>query len=120
MSIATSRALPVTGVAFALGTAFAVLAGWLATARAQAPAEIAVAAPVPPDAAPAGAACAMCGVVSAVRVFDARGDAGNRASYRVTVRMTDGSYRTLAQPSPPAVGVGDRVRIAEGAVVKEN
>ncbi len=111
-----SRVLPVTGVAFALGTASAALAGWLSIARAQAPAEIAVAAP----AGPASAACAMCGVVSAVRVFDARGDANARPSYRVTVRMADGSFRTLAQPNPPAVGVGDRVRIAEGAVIKEN
>jgi hypothetical protein len=34
--------------------------------------------------------------------------------------MQDGSYRTLAQLTPPAVAVGDRVRIAAGAVVREN
>jgi hypothetical protein len=76
------------------------------------------------------AACATCGVVAAVRTFEVRGDsagageaqrpAGARTTYRVTVRMVDGSYRTLAQPTPPTVGVGDRVRIAAGAVVREN
>ena len=116
MITAMSRVLPVTGVAFVLGAASAALAGWLSIARAQAPADIAVAVPAPPT----PAACAMCGVVSAVRVFDPRGDANTRPSYRVTVRMTDGSFRTLAQPNPPSVGVGDRVRIAEGAVVREN
>jgi hypothetical protein len=75
-------------------------------------------------------ACGTCGVVEAVRVFEVRADAqsggegqkpaGARTSYRVTVRMTDGSYRTLAQPTPPAVGIGDRVRVADGTVVRDN
>ena len=38
-------------------------------------------------------------------------------SYRVTVRMDDGSYRTVSQSSPPAVAVGARVRIVDGNVV---
>jgi outer membrane lipoprotein SlyB len=38
-------------------------------------------------------------------------------SYRVTVRMDDGSFRTVSQPSPPAVVVGERVRIVDGAVI---
>jgi outer membrane lipoprotein SlyB len=39
-----------------------------------------------------------------------------RVSYRVTVRMDDGSFRTVSQATAPAVAVGDRVRIANGAL----
>jgi hypothetical protein len=81
--------------------------------------------------------CASCGTVEAVRVIEVRGDtaptivgaaggalAGNgveknvqkRVSYRITVRMDDGSFRTVSQPTAPAVAVGDRVRIANGAL----
>jgi hypothetical protein len=75
------------------------------------------------------AACATCGVVEAVRMLELRAEppggdkqkpSGTRTSYRVTVKMADGSYRTLAQPTPPAVGVGDRVRVADGAVVRDH
>ncbi len=38
-------------------------------------------------------------------------------SYRVTVRMDDGSFRTVSQSAAPAVAVGERVRIVDGAVV---
>jgi outer membrane lipoprotein SlyB len=38
-------------------------------------------------------------------------------SYRVTVRMDDGSFRTLSQPSAPAFAVGERVRVVDGAVI---
>jgi hypothetical protein len=37
--------------------------------------------------------------------------------YRVTVRLDDGSYRTLSQPTPPSIPVGGKVRIVDGAVV---
>ena len=40
-----------------------------------------------------------------------------RYSYRVTVRMDDGTFRTVSQSSSPAVTVGERVRIANGVVV---
>jgi len=40
-----------------------------------------------------------------------------RYVYRITVRMDDGSVRTLSQSSPPAVGIGEKVRIVDGAVV---
>ena len=40
-----------------------------------------------------------------------------RYSYRITVRMEDGSYRTVSQSVAPAVAVGERVRIVDGAVV---
>ena len=38
-------------------------------------------------------------------------------SYRVTVRMDDGSFRTISQPSAPALTVGERVRVVDGTVV---
>jgi hypothetical protein len=128
------RPVAVTGSALAFGVAgIAALGGWLSAVRAQSLADPSVhsAHAATRDAADSGkAACATCGVVAAVRTFEIRGDptatgeaqrpAGARTSYRVTVRMVDGSYRTLAQATPPAVGVGDRVRIAGGAVVKEN
>lgn len=40
-----------------------------------------------------------------------------RVAYRVTVRMDDGSYRTLSQSAPPAVAIGNKVQIVDGAVV---
>jgi hypothetical protein len=85
--------------------------------------------------APGTPACATCGVVESVREVGGKRAAGvevrlvasgtpgdavletKRVSYRVTVRMDDGSYRTLSQPAPPAVAVGDPVRVADGAVV---
>lgn len=106
---AIRRIPPVAGVAFALGASVAALESGVPLVRAQAPTAAALVHEPTRD-----AICAMCGVVAAVRTPDARGD--GRTSYRVTVRMTDGSYRTLAQSTPPTVGVGDRVRIADGAV----
>jgi len=40
-----------------------------------------------------------------------------RYAYRITVRMEDGSFRTVSQSQPPTVGVGDKVRVADGVVV---
>lgn len=37
-------------------------------------------------------------------------------SYRITVRMDDGSYRTIAQNYVPAVQSGDRVKVTNGSV----
>ena len=37
-------------------------------------------------------------------------------AYRVTVRMDDGSFRTLSQSSPPAFAVGDKVRVVDGTL----
>lgn len=127
-SVAVTRSALVVGV-----TGIAALGVGLSAVRAQTLVNPAVQSAHAADrdaADPGRAACATCGVVAAVRIFEVRGDpaaagegprpAGARASYRVTVRMVDGSYRTLAQPTPPSVGVGDRVRIAAGAVVREN
>jgi outer membrane lipoprotein SlyB len=41
----------------------------------------------------------------------------HRYSYRVTVRMDDGSFRTVSQSNAPAVASGERVRVVNGAVV---
>jgi len=41
-----------------------------------------------------------------------------RFAYRITVRMDDGSYRTVSQSSPPALAVGDKVRVVEGRLVR--
>jgi len=40
-----------------------------------------------------------------------------RYAYRITVRMEDGTFRTVSQSRPPAVSVGDKVRVADGIVV---
>jgi outer membrane lipoprotein SlyB len=85
-------------------------------------------------------ACASCGTVESIRALELKGNAtgrgtvaggatgavaGNeiewnvkkRYSYRVTVRMDDGSYRTLSQSSAPAVAVGERVRVVDSTVI---
>ena len=41
-----------------------------------------------------------------------------RYAYRVTVRMDDGSFRTVSLASPPALAVGDKVRVVEGRLVR--
>jgi hypothetical protein len=79
------------------------------------------------DSAPAVASCASCGIVETIRTIELRADAAGsqeldqhaakRVVYRVTVRLDDGSYRTLSQPTPPSIPVGGKVRIVDGAVV---
>jgi outer membrane lipoprotein SlyB len=41
-----------------------------------------------------------------------------RPAYRVTVRMDDGSFRTVSLSSPPAFAVGDKVRVVEGKLAR--
>jgi outer membrane lipoprotein SlyB len=41
-----------------------------------------------------------------------------RYAYRVTVRMDDGSYRTVSLAVPPTLAVGDKVRVVEGKLVR--
>ena len=41
-----------------------------------------------------------------------------RQVFRVTLRMDDGSFRAISQSSPPAFAVGDKVRVAEGRIVR--
>ncbi|MGH8683630.1 MAG: hypothetical protein ACREVS_07630 [Burkholderiales bacterium] len=79
------------------------------------------------EGAPAALSCAGCGTVEAIRAIELRGDAAGareldqhlskRVVYRVTVRLDDGSYRTLSQANPPSIVVGGKVRIVDGAVV---
>lgn len=38
--------------------------------------------------------------------------------YRVTVRMDDGSFRTVSQSHAPAVPLGSKVRVANGSLVE--
>lgn len=45
-------------------------------------------------------------------------DLRKRYAYRVTVRMDDGSYRAVSLAVPPALAVGDKVRVIEGKVVR--
>ena len=44
--------------------------------------------------------------------------AKTRYAHRVTVRMDDGSYRTVSLSSPPALAAGDKVRVIEGKLVR--
>ena len=69
---------------------------------------------------PGGATCANCGTVETIRTVVVAGAAEGtrRTVYRITVRMDDGSFRTLSQASPPSVAVGEAVRITDGAVVR--
>ncbi len=80
------------------------------------------------EGAPAAGSCASCGTVEAIRTIELRGDAAGapqeleqhlskRVVYRVTVRLDDGSYRTLSQAAPPSIVVGGKVRIVDGAVM---
>jgi hypothetical protein len=74
----------------------------------------------PPDEHRAKAACATCGRVELIRVAEVSsrdGAAEKRTAYRVTVRMEDGSFRTISQRAPPSVVIGERVRIADGSVI---
>lgn len=38
--------------------------------------------------------------------------------YRVTVRMDDGSFRTVSQSHVPALAIGSKVRVANGSLVE--
>jgi outer membrane lipoprotein SlyB len=61
----------------------------------------------------AAGACANCGTVEAVRPVQLE----KKTVHRVTVRMDDGSYRTISQPVAPGIGPGEKVQIVDGAVV---
>lgn len=63
--------------------------------------------------------CATCGTVESVRAFEVKGEGPGRARtvYRVTIRMDDGSYRTISHPVAPGYGTGEKVRIIDGSVV---
>jgi outer membrane lipoprotein SlyB len=46
------------------------------------------------------------------------GHVKKRTVWRVTVRLEDGSVRTLSQPQQPPFAVGDRVRIVDGKTIE--
>lgn len=112
--------LIVGAVASAVLVAVAAMVGLASSRSAEEP----EAAPVKrPDAGPrraVGATCANCGTVEAIRTVMVAGaaDGTKRTVYRITVRMDDGSFRTLSQAAPPSVAVGEAVRISDGAVVR--
>jgi len=63
--------------------------------------------------------CTTCGIVESVRAFEVRGEAAGagKTVHRVTIRMDDGSYRTISHPVAPGYSVGEKVRIIDGSVV---
>jgi len=96
--------------------------GWLTGARevrerpGSIPGERELAAAAPAGA-PSSVACPTCGTVHSIGSFPARGDNPTPATTRVTVRMDDGSFRSFAQPQDRSMGVGERVRVVDGALV---
>ena len=42
------------------------------------------------------------------------------SSYRIRVRLENGGLRTVYQRNPPAVAVGDRVKVVNGAVIQQS
>ncbi len=63
--------------------------------------------------------CRTCGVIAAVRraqVDEIDKQVKKQTVYRVTVRMDDGSERTVTQASAPALAVGARVRVNGNAL----
>jgi len=95
--------------------------------RAQQPVEKRIEAARPaqlPERAVTTQQCATCGTVESVREFAVKGGAsgvgaiaGRETVYRVTIRMDDGSYRTISQPIAPGYGVGEKVRVIDSSVV---
>jgi len=63
----------------------------------------------------AGAAITILGTAEG---FFAGSELKKRRAYRVTVRMDDGSFRTVSLASPPPFNVGDKVRVIEGRLVR--
>jgi outer membrane lipoprotein SlyB len=39
-----------------------------------------------------------------------------RYAYRVTIRMEDGSYRTVSETTPPRFAIGEKVRLVNGTL----
>jgi hypothetical protein len=61
---------------------------------------------------PVVAPCADCGVVEAIRSTGGAIE-NNQSAWRVSVRLDDGSLRTLPQRAQPPYAVGERVRIID-------
>lgn len=57
-------------------------------------------------------------ILGAAEGFFAGSELKKRRAYRVTVRMDDGSFRTVSLSSAPPFNVGDKVRVIEGKLVR--
>lgn len=63
--------------------------------------------------------CRNCGVVKALRAVEVQGAEKRdekQTVFRVTVRMDDGTERTLSFADKPAYGVGSRVKVNGNAL----
>jgi outer membrane lipoprotein SlyB len=65
-----------------------------------------------------GPAVTLLGTGGAIAGNEIEKNVKKRYAYRVTVRMDDGSFRTISLSSPPALAVGDKVRVVEGKLVR--
>lgn len=65
-----------------------------------------------------GAAVTLLGAGDAIAGSEIEKNVKKRYAYRVTVRMDDGSFRTISLSSPPTLAVGDKVRVVEGKLVR--
>jgi len=65
-----------------------------------------------------GAAVTLLGAGGAIAGSEIEKNMKKRYAYRVTVRMDDGSFRTISLSSPPTFAVGDKVRVVEGKLVR--
>lgn len=60
--------------------------------------------------------CHVCGIVSSIRPLRVEGKTGSRTAYFVTVRMDDGTERTVSLPATPDFSLGTRVRLKAGGI----
>jgi outer membrane lipoprotein SlyB len=65
-----------------------------------------------------GTAVTLLGAGGAIAGNEIERNVKKRYAYRVTVRMDDGSFRTISLSSPPTLGVGDKVRVVQGKLVR--
>lgn len=65
-----------------------------------------------------GTAVTLLGAGGAVAGNEIGKNVKKRYAYRVTVRMDDGSFRTVSLSSPPTLAAGDKVRLVEGRLVR--
>jgi outer membrane lipoprotein SlyB len=65
-----------------------------------------------------GSAVTLLGAGGAIAGSEIEKNVKKRYAYRVTVRMDDGSFRTISLSSPPTLAVGDKVRVVEGKLVR--
>jgi outer membrane lipoprotein SlyB len=92
-----------------MASGVAALAGLLVVSAALTGALPALAARQQAAAAAESKSCASCGVVAGI---------SKRGFYDITVRMDDGRVITLSQDEAPSVGLGDRVRVNGGVLVR--